>query len=58
VGEVDTVAKKALGPMIVIFALFFLLTRPENAAGAVEVMGEAISDALNQIARFFTALLS
>lgn len=51
-------AKKALGPMIVIFAVFFLLSQPQNAAGAVEIVAGAIGDAMTQIARFFSALVT
>ena len=50
-------AKKALGPLLVIFALFFLLTRPHGAAGAVERVGELCGEALTQISRFLSALL-
>lgn len=51
-------AKKALGPVLVIFLVFFLLTQPTHAAGAVEVVGGLCGDALNQISRFLSALLT
>ena len=51
-------AKKALGPLILIFVVFFLLTRPQNAAGAVESVGELLGAALSQISKFLTALVS
>jgi hypothetical protein len=57
-GEVGSVAKKALGPLLVIFAVFFLLTQPAQAAGAVEAVGGLCGDALNQLSRFFSALLT
>jgi hypothetical protein len=56
--EVGTVAKKAVGPLIVIFAVFFLLTQPANAAGAVEVVSDALGECLTAISRFLTALIS
>jgi hypothetical protein len=57
-GEVGTVAKKALGPLLVIFAVFFLLTQPANAAGTVAVIGDALGDALSAVSRFLTALVN
>jgi len=52
------VAKKALGPLLVVFAVFFVVKQPENAAGAVEVVADALGEALSAVSRFFTALLS
>ena len=57
-GEVGTVAKKALGPLLVIFVLFFVLSQPTKAAGAAEVMGDALGAVLTAVSRFLTALLS
>ena len=57
-GEVGTVAKKALGPLIVIFCVFFLLTQPANAAGTVEVIANALGEVLTAVSRFFSALVT
>ena len=51
-------AKKAVGPLLVIFAVFFLLTQPANAAGAVEVISDALGECLTAISRFLSALIS
>ena len=51
-------AKKALGPLLVIFVLFFVLSQPTKAAGAAEVMGDALGAVLTAVSRFLTALLS
>jgi len=51
------VAKKALMLAVVAFAVFFLLTRPEGAADAVQSGGEMVGDVFHQIARFFSALV-
>jgi hypothetical protein len=55
---VGGVAKKAVGPLIVIFCVFFLLTQPANAAGTVEVIADALGEVLHAVSRFFTTLLS
>lgn len=51
-------AKKFLGPLLLIFVVFFLLTRPQNAAGAVESIGELLGSALTQISKFLSALVT
>ena len=51
-------AKKAVGPLVVIFAVFFLLTQPANAAGTVQTIADALGAVLTAVSKFFTALLS
>ncbi len=50
------VAKKGVTVLVIAFAAFYLLTQPENAAGALKTALDAVVDALQSIARFFTAL--
>ena len=50
------VAKKGLTLLVVAFAAFYLLSRPEGAAEAIQVAGEALRTAFDQVMRFFTAL--
>jgi hypothetical protein len=50
--------KKVLLLLVVLFAAFYLLTRPEGAANAVEDGAGAIIEAFESIARFFTSLVS
>ena len=50
--------KKALLLLVVLFAVFYLLTRPEGAASAVEGAAAAIIEAFESMARFFTSLVS
>ena len=50
--------KKALLLLVVLFAVFYLLTRPEGAASAVEGAAAAIIGAFESMARFFTSLVS
>jgi hypothetical protein len=53
---VTAVAKKGLTLLAVAFAVFYLLQRPEEAADALKVAGEALRSAFDQIGRFFSAL--
>jgi hypothetical protein len=48
--------KKLLGGVLIAFLLFYLLTQPENAAGAVKGAGAVVGDAFNAGITFFTAL--
>lgn len=50
-------AKKALMLLVVAFAIFFLLARPEGAADAVQSAGDMLAEVFDQVARFFTALV-
>jgi hypothetical protein len=50
-------AKKALMLSVAAFAIFFMLSRPEGAADAVQFAADAVAEAFHQIARFFTALV-
>lgn len=43
---------------VVLFAGFYLVTRPVEAAGAVRGLFTAVGAAFNSIVRFFTALAS
>jgi hypothetical protein len=48
--------KKVLLALVVIFALFYLFTRPEAAAGAVRTAVGAVGNGFDSIVTFFTAL--
>ncbi|MBA8795521.1 hypothetical protein FHX74_003157 [Friedmanniella endophytica] len=48
--------KRIVLVLVVTFALFYLITQPENAANAVRGAGEAIAGAFNSIMKFFSAL--
>ena len=48
--------KKLLMLLVVAFAIFFLLVRPEGAADAVEFLADACGQMFRQVARFFGAL--
>jgi hypothetical protein len=50
--------KKVLLLLVVGFVAFYLLTRPEGAANAVEDGAGAVIEAFESIARFFTSLVS
>lgn len=51
-------AKKALMLLVVAFAIFFLLSRPESAAESVQGAGGALGEGFDRVARFFTELVS
>jgi hypothetical protein len=42
--------------LVVIFALFYMITRPEDAANAVEGAFNAVVSATQAMGRFFTSL--
>lgn len=48
--------KKIVLILIVTFAVFYLITRPEDAAGAVRGAFVAVADAGSSIMTFFTSL--
>ncbi len=50
--------KKLLGIVVIAFALFFLLTQPQNAADAVKGAGGVVEDAFNAAISFISALFS
>lgn len=50
--------KRLVLALVVIFALFYLITRPEDAAGAVKSAVEAVWGAVQSIGTFFTSLSS
>lgn len=48
--------KKILLLMFAIFAIFYLITRPEDAAAAVRGVAEALARAFSSIIIFFSSL--
>lgn len=42
--------------LVVLFALFYLVTRPEDAANAVEGAVGAVWNGVQSVGRFFTSL--
>jgi hypothetical protein len=55
-GVVTAVAKKGLTLVAVAFAAFYLFTRPEDAADALQGAAEGLRAAFEQIVRFLRAL--
>ena len=51
-----TWAKRILFVLVVGFFLFYLITQPESAAGAVRTVFDAVALAFQAIVRFFTSL--
>ena len=42
--------------LVVVFALFYLVTRPEDAANAVQGAVDAVFNGAQAVGRFFTSL--
>jgi hypothetical protein len=53
--HVKWVKRIAVG-LIVVFALFYMITRPEDAAGAVQGAVAAVWSATEAVGRFFSSL--
>jgi hypothetical protein len=49
--------KKIVVTMAVIFAGFYMVTRPEESADAVQSAFDAVGVALTSLVRFFTSLV-
>lgn len=49
------VKRIAIG-LVVVFALFYMITRPEDAANAVQGAVGAVWNAAESVGRFFTSL--
>jgi hypothetical protein len=56
--EVRTMLKKVLLLLVIGFAIFYLLTRPEGAATAVEDATAGVVGAFESFARFLSSLVS
>jgi hypothetical protein len=50
--------KRLVVLLLVIFALFYLVTRPNDAADAVRSAFTAVGNGLNAVVTFFTSLTS
>ena len=50
--------KKLLGGVAVAFALFYLLTQPQSAAGAVRGAGGVVGSAFDAVITFISALFA
>lgn len=50
--------KKVLLVLVVTFAVFYLVTRPEDAASAVRGLFDAVASAFASVITFFTSLAS
>ncbi|UOE43809.1 hypothetical protein [Agromyces larvae] len=48
--------KRIIVPLIVVFALFYLVTRPEDAANAVQNAVGAVWSAAASFGKFFSSL--
>ena len=48
--------KRILVGLVVVFALFYMITRPEDAAGAVQGAVAAVWGGVEAVGRFFTSL--
>ena len=53
-----TWVKRILAILVIGFFLFYLITQPEAAAGAVRTVFSAVGVAFRAIVRFFTSLAS
>ena len=53
-----TYGRRLLGALLVLFAIFYIITRPESAAGAVQTVFDALATAYNSLVTFFSALAS
>jgi len=53
--RVKWVKRIAIG-LVVVFALFYMITRPEDAANAVQGAVGAVFNAAESVGRFFTSL--
>ncbi|WP_312854973.1 hypothetical protein [Agromyces agglutinans] len=50
--------KRIVVALVVVFALFYLVTRPEDAATAVQAAVDAVWGAVSSIGVFFSSLAS
>lgn len=50
--------KRIVLALVVVFAFFYMITRPEDAAGAVQGAIDAVWGALQAVGRFFSSLAS
>ncbi|WP_353827896.1 hypothetical protein [Agromyces sp. SYSU T0242] len=50
--------KRIVLALVIGFALFYTITRPEDAAAAVQGAFEAVWGAIEAVGRFFTSLVS
>ncbi len=50
------VAKKGVTFLVLAFAVFYLLSQPENAANAIKGAGEAVANGFEQLMRFLSTL--
>ncbi|MGR2752110.1 hypothetical protein [Agromyces arachidis] len=48
--------KRILVGLAIVFALFYMVTRPEDAADAVQGAVEAVWNGVEAVGRFFTTL--
>lgn len=48
--------KRILVALVVVFALFYMITRPEDAANAVQTVFAAVWSGVEAVGRFFTSL--
>jgi hypothetical protein len=56
--NVTETAKKAVYLLVFAFAIYYLVTQPENAAHSVRAVFDWIGNALQAIAKFFRALVA
>ena len=50
--------RKLLGELVAAFALFYVLSQPQDAANAVRGAAAAVGSGLEQVTRFVSALLT
>jgi hypothetical protein len=56
--ETMKLVKRILLGLVVVFAAFYLITRPEDAATAVQGAVDAVFNAVGSIGTFFMSLVS
>ena len=50
--------KKIIGFLVIALVVFFVITQPSAAAGAINNIGQMLTNAANSVVSFFTQLVS
>ena len=58
VADVTTGTKKVVSWLAIAFVAFYLITNPDDAAGAVRGAGEIIGDGFESLIQFFTSVFA
>ena len=58
VADVTAGTKKVVSWLVIAFVAFYLITNPEDAAGAVRGAGSFIGDGFESVIRFLTSVFA